>query len=129
MEALEKVTTEAELKRTIRLEELETETLWDDALLRRAGRKLWAKVERFKKTAREEGFRIPKQLLNSLKSAKWRFFQANLHPNKRVDKWWAFNRLFLDLKKFLSSLKAEEEEEEEEEEENKSNYDTLGDCN
>ena len=72
--SLEKATLEAEQRRLENLEERRKNYVWEDALARRAARRLQEKVERTKRAYREEGVTIPRELLNSLKAAKWRLF-------------------------------------------------------
>ena len=114
--SLEKETLGAKQRKLRDLEERRKNYVWEDALTRRAARRLWEKVGRTKETLKEKGVTVPRELLNSLKAAKWRLFQPKLHPEVRVDKWWALNRLFIDLK-----LLTKEVGEEVEEEENKNN--------
>ena len=104
--------------------------MWEDALTRRAARRLWEKVGRTKGALKEKGVTVPRELLNSLKAAKWRLFQPKLHPEVRIDKWWALNRLFIDLKELLrreEEVAAGEEEEEVKKKKTKIICDTLGD--
>ena len=68
--SLEKATLEAEKRRLKNLKERRENYEWEDALARRAARRLTTKVERTKKACREEGITIPRELLNSLRVAK-----------------------------------------------------------
>ena len=117
LDSLERATLEAEVRRLRDFKELRENTLEEDFLLKIAGRRLWRKVEGAKRALKEKGFRVPRELQNSLKTAKCNLFQPKLHPNIRVDKWWALNRLFLELKELLRRKKRKEAEQEEQEEE------------
>ena len=71
---------------------------------------------------RDKGVRVPRQLQNSIKSAKWRLLQSDLYTETRLEKWWTLRRLHLDLIDLLRDT----QEEAEEEEETKQSKDILG---
>ena len=74
LDSLERATLEAEVRRLRDFKELRENTLEEDFLLKIAGRRLWRKVEGAKRTLKEKGFRVPRELQNSLKTAKWNLF-------------------------------------------------------
>lgn len=88
----------------------------------RAARELVIKVEQTKRKLKEVKVKIPRQLQNSIKSAKSRLYQPHIHHKERLLKWWALRRLHLDLINLLKDT----QEEIQEEEERKDNNDALG---
>ena len=104
------------------LKERRDEYIWEDAQIRRAARDLRNKVQKTKENFKDEGWRIPRTLLNTIKSAQCRLFQPKIHPEERLDKWWALRRLHLDLLHLLGTWRKEKEEEQ------KTTNDALGDC-